>query len=289
MFNVDPPNSTPDTSKNSSNWKGFSRPLAIAKRILLEGFSLLANCLPFKRLFKKNSSSQHQKVTRVIQKSHLATKPQTNKCSASLIDELIDALDNRKSIGQDRLDRCLIGSQEPDGWLHEKQEPGLCGMHAVNNAIGKIIETKAAFRQKVLTLLNEIGFSVDAMPDGEFGVDGEQLRRILEEGELGIQTKTSKISDLPGFKKSKANALAKHVGNSPWFILYHNNPEPVPMPRSRKGNATYPIATGHLIAARKDNNNQWWMIDSRNPGMVDIPLVLLQKDFHLIVPENILI
>lgn len=174
-----------------------------------------------------------------------------------------------------------IGGKPCPFTFHEKQEQGLCGKHSINNAFGELVEGDNFINKAITDIELETGVRIS--PE-DFAVDPATLRAILITGRKRVKTKKEQISNLPGFKTSKSQAIHAYLGNAKWFIGYNGNSSAHPMPT--KGNAAYPIAANHLFAARKDENGIWWIIDSRNPHMLDIPLTLLHKDFFLIVPER---
>jgi hypothetical protein len=158
--------------------------------------------------------------------------------------------------------------------FHEKQlAGGQCGRHAINNAFGREIEGD----DYVSKVEKFVGFE---MSKDDFGTDPEQLKAILQSH--NVETKREQIEKLPDYTESKSLAIQNYIGEAKWLIISNTTHHPIPMPS--KSAATYPMAAGHFIAARKDDQGQWWIIDSRTPWMLDAPLTVIFKECTLIVP-----
>lgn len=218
----------------------------------------------------------------ILSKFELKT-PSSDTISAQSTDDewgkLADGPIGDKAEHQTKLNRALRGKACPIRF-HEKQEKGLCGRHAINNAFGEVVEDHN-FKKRVAELMRQKDLPFDeSMSDDDFGVDPEILRILLRNGKKAVETKISAISLMTGFEKSKSKAINDFLGKAEWFIGF-NPKESHPIPA--KTVVLYPLTPGHLFAARKEAG-QWWIIDSRNPFVLDFPLTILRSDFVLIAP-----
>ncbi|MDF2549469.1 MAG: hypothetical protein K0S07_536 [Chlamydiales bacterium] len=202
---------------------------------------------------------------------------------------LIDAFgensaEHKRLFSQQELNALCPSNKQTPFLFHERQSlrAGLCGKHAINNAFGEEVEG-ADFQQKVTARIEaELGATLSLDDLEDFGTDPAVLQDILKTGKKRVSTKRAKICNLAGIEESKSAAIKNYLQNATWTIIYNDSATAKRIPS--KGNAPYPIAAGHFIAARKDDEGQWWIIDSRSERQVDMPLSLLHRDLSLIVP-----
>ncbi|WP_284452644.1 hypothetical protein [Parachlamydia acanthamoebae] len=167
---------------------------------------------------------------------------------------------------------------------------GHCGRYCINNAM----QADALLQDRFLELIKDaymtkLGSSeedaqsfVDAQ--GDIDVDIGILRHILENG-FTQSVKDSVINELPGIENSKQQAMENYIGNdAKWVIIANIGFTDYHMPSPPGVNATYSLTRGHLVALRKDDEGQWWYIDSRAPKPYCISLAVIPHTCTLIVP-----
>lgn len=193
--------------------------------------------------------------------------------------------DDAETLSQVQLNAMIRNTERNPFAFHEKQDRGgECGRHAINNAFGEIVEEGRGYREKVAAIFPEIhdGCPFLDLSDDDFFTEPRILQIILQRGKKQVHAKCSFIRDLPDYSISKSLALQNYLGEASWIII-GNSQSLKRFPTN--SHATYPITSGHFVAARKNEKGEWWVIDSRNHAQISLPLTALNKDFQIFVPE----
>lgn len=170
---------------------------------------------------------------------------------------------------------------------------GHCGRYAINNAFQKDELTTEDFLRLIADCcMKELNLSREDAEelvnnDADFGIDAGVLEYILNEQRQPI--KYSEIHALPECDSSKQRAMEEFIGDDAKWAIIANIGTTVgdaiyEMPSPTIG--SYALAKGHFVALRKDDDNEWWYIDSRAPRPVNIALAVIPRSCLLVVPTH---
>lgn len=224
------------------------------------------------------------------------TTEQISKMSSDQKGALVDRFALRMDGGKSGLTNAqfkgILNSNKPSESVNliNKQELGLghCARYAINNAFQtEALNTDDFLNLTAAVFAKKLGMSTEDAKtlvhnNGDFGVDAGILEYILQE-RFHQAIEYQKIEKLTGCEESKQKAIENFIGNADWIIIGNESAGVYDMP-SLTG-ATYPLTAGHFVAMRKDARGEWWLIDSRAPSPVNMPLAAIPRACTIIVPR----
>lgn len=228
----------------------------------------------------ENSSTRETKsvdVTRLTLKEIKAMNPDQQ---GALIDGY-SLVGKAPILTDEQRNAMVIRSYDPstDPRMLNRQEVGKghCGRYAINNALQEERLSEEAFLGAVVDSvrenlsMNEQDARAFVQDDDNFGVDADLLKLILEK-QLQLNTEIRKVADIAG-QGLKQEALEGFLKGKDWALVCNASDNIFVLPCETK----YPLrfTKGHIAALRRDNENNWWFIDSRAEKPVCLPLALI--------------
>lgn len=165
---------------------------------------------------------------------------------------------------------------------------GHCGRYAINNAFqSEKLSTNEFLKLAGEVFMKTLGMSkedVQALVSDKagFGVDAGIIKYILEE-KFDQPITDKEIKGLDGIDISKQKAIEDFIGDAKWIIIANLGQDSYDMPSLT--DAPYPFASGHIVAMRKDDKGEWWLIDSRAHQPINIPLAAIPRTCTIIAPK----
>lgn len=212
-----------------------------------------------------------------LEKVKKLTPEEIRKLKPDELGELIDLYE--RELTQEQIDAMALDLEDPFEFFEEqKSGENLCALHALHNALGKTEPSEEVFKKFVVDYLKK---TVEMeLPFSDIDTDPVVLADFLMEHVCHLVEKQRIWEILAQKQKGKEAALKEFLGDSDWFLVGVNQTFKVP----RKKSGTYSLTEGHFAAMRKDQEGNWWLIDSRNPSKIPLPLTFLHENCLIIRP-----
>lgn len=235
----------------------------------------------------ENSSSRETKSVDVTRLTVEEIKAMTPDQQGDLIDRF-SLVGKTPMLTNEQRNAMVTRPYDPstDPKMLNRQEVGKghCGRYAINNALQGERLSESAFLEAVVKsardklAMNEEDARAFVQDDDNFGVDADLLKLILEE-QLNLDTEIKKVADLAG-QGSKQEALEAFLEGKDWALVCNASDNIFVLPCETK----YPLrfTRGHIAAIHRDNQNNWWFIDSRAEKPVCMQLALIPLECTLV-------